>query len=96
MLELYRERGINPFAPLGVLAVQLPIFIALYQVIMMISTHRDQIDKFFYGFMKSWDPIATIIADHSTFNETLLHLVDLTKPVIHQGELLSLIHISIR
>ena len=35
MLELYRERGINPFAPIGVLIVQLPIFIALYQVIMM-------------------------------------------------------------
>lgn len=85
MLELYRERGINPFAPLGVLIVQLPIFIALYQVIMMISTHRDKIDQFFYEFMKGWDPIATIVADHSRLNETFLHLIDLTRPVIHNG-----------
>ncbi len=85
MLELYRERGINPFAPIGVLIVQLPIFIALYQVIMMISSHREKIDHFFYAFMKGWDPIAVIIADHSKLNETFLHLIDLTKPVIHQG-----------
>lgn len=85
MLELYRERGINPFAPLGVLAVQLPIFIALYQVIMMISVHRDKIDAFFYSFLKSWEPIAGIIANHASFNETLVRLVDLTKPVIHNG-----------
>ncbi|MGB3024024.1 MAG: YidC/Oxa1 family membrane protein insertase [Candidatus Saccharimonadales bacterium] len=85
MLELYRERGINPFAPLGVLAVQLPVFIALYQVIMMISAHRDQIDKFFYDFIKGWEPIAAIVADHTKLNETLFQIVDLTKPVIHQG-----------
>lgn len=82
MLELYRERGINPFAPLGVLLVQLPIFIALYQMIMMISNQRDRLESFFYDFMKSLDPIAAIIADPSKLNETLLRIVDLTRPVL--------------
>lgn len=85
MLELYRERGINPLAPLGVLIVQLPVFIALYQVIMMISNHREKLAGFFYEFMKGWDPLATVVANASQFNETLFHLVDLTKPVIHSG-----------
>lgn len=85
MLELYRERGINPLAPLGVLIVQLPVFIALYQVIMMISNHREKLAGFFYEFMKGWDPIAAVVANTNQFNETLLHLVDLTKPVIHNG-----------
>lgn len=86
MLELYRERGINPFAPIGVLLVQLPIFIALFQMIMMISNNRERLDEFFYGFMKSWEPIAGILADTSTLNETFLRIIDLTKPVQANGE----------
>lgn len=85
MLELYRERGINPFAPIGVLIVQLPIFIALYQMIMMISNQRDRLAGFFYDFMKGLDPIATVVSDPSKLNETLFHLIDLTKPVLHNG-----------
>lgn len=85
MLELYRERGINPFAPIGVLLVQLPIFIALYQMIMMISNQRERLESFFYEFMKGFDPIATVIADPSTLNERLFQIIDLTKPVITDG-----------
>lgn len=85
MLELYRERGINPFAPFGVLFVQLPVFIALYQIIMMLSSHRDRLDMFFYGFMKGWDPIAHVLANTNSFNEKLLGVIDLTRPVIHNG-----------
>ena len=85
MLELYRERGINPFAPIGVLIVQLPIFIALYQMIMMISNQRDRLAGFFYDFMKGLDPIATVVSDPSKLNETLFHLIDLTKPVLYNG-----------
>lgn len=81
MLELYRERGINPFAPLGVLVVQLPIFIALYQMIMMISNNRERLGEFFYEAMKSWEPIARVLSDTGQLNETLLHVVDLTKPI---------------
>jgi YidC/Oxa1 family membrane protein insertase len=85
MLDLYRERGINPFAPIGVLIVQLPVFIALYQMIMMISNHRERLSGFFYEFMKGLDPIAAVVADPSKLNETLFHLIDLTKPVLHNG-----------
>ena len=86
MLELYRERGISMTAPLLPLFVQLPVFIALYQVIMMVSNHREKFDAFLYGAMKAWEPIAHVLADTSQFNEKLLGLIDLTKPVIHQGQ----------
>lgn len=86
MLELYRERGINPFAPFGVLFVQIPVFIALYQIVMMISTHREKLEAFFYGFMKSWEPIAQIITNTNNFNGNLFGVVDLTRPVIHNGQ----------
>ncbi len=85
MLELYRERGINPFTPFGVLIVQLPVFIALYQVIMMISSRREEIGHFMYAFMKSWDPIASVLANTAHFNEKFVSIIDLTKPVIHDS-----------
>ncbi len=85
MLELYRKKGINPFAPFGVLLVQLPIFIALYQIVMMISLHRENIIAYIYEFMKGWDPIAVVVANTSKLNENFLGIIDLTKPVIDHG-----------
>ena len=32
LMELYKEHGVNPFAGIGLLFVQLPVLIALYQV----------------------------------------------------------------
>src|ERR1700755_2573397 len=30
LMELYKERGVNPFAPIGLLLLQIPILIGLY------------------------------------------------------------------
>lgn len=86
MLELYRERGINPFAPFGVLLVQMPIFIALYQIVMMLATQKDKIIGFIYEFMRGWDPISAVVASSSKLNESFVGIIDLTKPVISQGK----------
>lgn len=80
MMELYRERGVKPFSSIGLLLLQLPIFIALYSVIQIITTNRDEIAAFTYQWVEQLQPIATIInnRDHS-FDTTLLGLVDLAK-----------------
>jgi YidC/Oxa1 family membrane protein insertase len=79
MLELYKKNGINPFRSIGLLLIQLPIFIALYSVIQVFTLHRDQIAKFSYDFMEGIGPIKQIIEHPEQFNEKLLGLVDLTK-----------------
>lgn len=86
MLELYREKGINPLSSIGTLFLQLPIFIALYNVINIITKHRDQIESFTYSFVQNLEPIAKIInsADHA-FNESLLGVVNLSKTAIQNG-----------
>ncbi len=38
-MELYKERGIKPFSSIGTLIIQIPIFIALYQVILKITNN---------------------------------------------------------
>lgn len=86
MLELYREKGINPFSSIGTLFLQLPIFIALFSVIRIITEHPEQIQAYTYGFIERLGPIQAIVSspDHS-FNESLLGVVNLSQTAIHEG-----------
>lgn len=79
MLELYKKHGVNPFRSIGILLIQLPIFIALYHVIQIFTMHRDQIAKYTYDFMENIGPIKHLIEHPDQFNEKLLGFVDLTK-----------------
>lgn len=85
MLELYKEHGVNPFRSIGILLIQLPIFIALYSVIQIFTSHRDQIAKFTYDFMENLAPIKELIEHPEQFNESFLGFVDLTKSAFSNG-----------
>jgi YidC/Oxa1 family membrane protein insertase len=85
MLELYKKHGVNPFRSIGILLVQLPIFISLYHVIQIFTMHRDQIAKYTYDFMENIGPIKHLIEHPDQFNEKLLGLVDLTKTAFTNG-----------
>ncbi|HMH69774.1 MAG TPA: YidC/Oxa1 family membrane protein insertase [Candidatus Saccharimonadales bacterium] len=85
MLELYKKNGVNPFRSIGILLIQLPIFIALYHVIQIFTMHRDQIAKYTYDFMENIGPIKHLIEHPDQFNEKLLGLVDLTKSAFADG-----------
>ena len=83
MMELYRERGVNPFSSIGLLLVQLPIFIALFRVIQIITNERDKIASFTYSFVESIKPVADIINDPAhQFNESLLNVINLTQHAV--------------
>ena len=82
MMELYKKHGVNPFRSIGILLIQLPIFIALYSVIQIFTQHREQIEKFTYGFLEGVAPIKQIIEQPNQFNEMFLGIVDLTKAAI--------------
>lgn len=83
MMELYRERGVKPFSSFGLLFLQLPIFIALFSVIQIITTRRDQVAEFTYSSVEQLQPIANIITnkDHS-FDTSLLGIVDLARVAV--------------
>ena len=82
MMELYKKHDINPFRSIGILFIQLPIFIALFQVIQIFTLHRDQIGKLTYGFMKFLGPVQDLIAHPEHFNNKLLGFLDLTQRAI--------------
>ncbi|HRF28108.1 MAG TPA: YidC/Oxa1 family membrane protein insertase [Candidatus Saccharibacteria bacterium] len=87
MLELYKKHGVNPFRSIGIILIQLPIFIALFQVIQIFTKHRELIEKFTYDFLEQLQPIKEIIADPKNFNESFLGFIDLTKAAVHNGSI---------
>lgn len=82
MMELYKKHDVSPFRSIGILLIQLPIFIALYQVIQIFTSQRGQIANFTYGFLKDIGPIKDLIANPNQFNEKMLGFLDLSKQAI--------------
>jgi YidC/Oxa1 family membrane protein insertase len=83
MMELYRERGVNPFSSIGLLFVQLPIFIALFAVVRLITEGGQTIAKYTYDFLEQLPGIQDAIAGH--FNHMLIGVIDLTKHATAPG-----------
>ncbi len=79
MLELYKKHGVNPFRSIGILLIQLPIFIALYSVIRIFTQNRAEIAHYTYSFMQNIGPIHQLIQHPNQFNEKLFGIIDLTK-----------------
>lgn len=87
MMELYREKGISPFGSIGILLVQLPIFIALYQTINIVTRNRDLIGKYTYNPLESIPAIRDLVANPDGFNETFAGFINLTKSALGQPEI---------
>ena len=84
-MELYKRFGINPFQSILVLIIQLPIFIGLYQVIQIMTLHRNEVAKLAYEPIQHLPAIHKIIENPDNFNHTMLGFVDLTKTVFSHG-----------
>ena len=96
MLELYKKHGISPFRTLGIVLIQLPIFLGIYQVVQIFSTRREEIEQFTYSFLEGLGPIQNIINNPENFNERLFGVVDLTQSAIGEnGVSLALIGIAV-
>lgn len=87
MMELYKEKGIKPFSSIGLLLLQLPIFIALFRVIQIITMERDEISRYTYEFMNGIPAVSDLLANPDQFNEYLFGIIDLTKSAFSQDGL---------
>ena len=84
-MELYKRYGINPFQSILVLIIQLPIFIGLYQVIQVVTLHRNEVVKLAYEPVQQLPAIHKIIENPDNFNHTMLGFIDLTKTTFSNG-----------
>lgn len=81
MVELFKEKDINPFASLGLALLQFPILIALYVVLKDIGDPT-KIQEAVYPFIASLGPVKDILANPGNFHPTFLGFVDMTKPSV--------------
>ena len=79
LMELYKEKGTSPFAPLLPILFQLPIFFALY-LVFQDSVHPERIANLAYDWVEQIPAVASVIANNAQFSPTLLGVIDLTKP----------------
>lgn len=82
VMELYKEREINPFASIGILLVQIPILIGLYVGISRLVNDPQQIINLSYPALHNLAWMKELIADISKFDSTLFGFVDLTRPAL--------------
>lgn len=62
MMELYKEKGVNPMSSIGLLLVQLPIFIGLFSALRSLESPARLI-HLPYSFIRSMQPVQEILAD---------------------------------
>ena len=79
VMELYRERQINPFSSIGLVILQIPIFIGLYSGLHRIITDPRALIDFSYSFVNNLRWMKEVAADISKFDETLFGVVNLTR-----------------
>ncbi|MGI9027244.1 MAG: YidC/Oxa1 family membrane protein insertase [Candidatus Saccharimonadales bacterium] len=84
-MELYKEKGIKPFASIGTLIIQIPVFIALYQAVLKIINDPNNLISFSYESVRNLPWIQELANDIGKFDETLLGLIDLTRRGVDAG-----------
>ena len=82
MMELYKERGVNPFASIGVLILQIPILIGLYIGLQKVTKDPSQIVHFAYPFIQDFSWMKHLAENVSVFDETLFGFVNLSRAAL--------------
>lgn len=78
-MELYKEKGINPFATLGIVLAQAPILIGLYLGIQKLINDPQEIIDLAYPFILNLPWMETLAKDIHQFDSTLFGYIDLTR-----------------
>ncbi len=85
LMELYKERGINPFATLPTLIVQLIILIGLYSGLRRIIADPHSIVTFAYPALQHLGWIQELAHNIHRFDNTLFGFVDLGRSALNKA-----------
>lgn len=85
LMELYKEREINPFASIGILILQIPILIALYSGLRRVIDNPQAIIDFSYSWLHGLAWMEELAADISRFDASLFGIVDLKRAALGNG-----------
>ena len=85
VMALYKEHGVSPFGSIGILLLQLPILIALYDGLERVAANPHQIVSFAYPSLRQLPWMQHVAQNIHLFDGTLFGVVDLTKAALGSG-----------
>jgi len=88
LMELYKRNGVSPFTSIGLLLVQLPIFIALFSALRGIINDPQVIVDKAYGFMRGLPQIESLAENVDNFDPSFLGFVNVTDYAYSDGAIL--------
>ena len=86
MMELYKEKEIKPMAQLGLMVVQIIVFLALFSGLNKVVNAPQQIVDFSYPVVQNTSWMQEVSADISKFDQSFLGSVDLTRSAVEKGQ----------
>ncbi|MCA9343054.1 YidC/Oxa1 family membrane protein insertase [Candidatus Saccharibacteria bacterium] len=84
-MELYKEKEIKPFASIGLLFIQLPIFIALDSALNQLIQDPNTLNTLTYPFIHNLGWIKEVSADLSKFDNSLFGVIDLSRAAVGEA-----------
>ncbi len=85
LMELYKERGINPFATFPILIVQLIILIGLYSGLRRVITNPHALVTFAYPSLQHLSWMRALAHNIHLFDNTLFGVVNLSRAALNSG-----------
>ncbi|HUD06373.1 MAG TPA: YidC/Oxa1 family membrane protein insertase [Candidatus Saccharimonadales bacterium] len=82
LMELYKEKEINPFGSIGTLIIQFIILIGLYSGLRSVVAHPEAIITNSYSWIRNFSWMKELASNIHRFDASLLGLVDLTKAAL--------------
>lgn len=86
MMELYKEKEIKPLSQIGLMVLQIVVFLALFSGLNKVVNDPQQIIDFSYPVVQSTSWMEEVSADISKFDENFLGSIDLTRSAVEEGK----------
>lgn len=85
LMELYKERGINPFSTFPTLIVQLVVLIGLYSGLRRVIINPHELISFAYPGLQHLSWMQTLAHNIHQFDDTLFGIVDLSRAAVSKA-----------
>lgn len=85
LMELYKEKGINPIGTLPILIIQLIVLLGLYSGLRKVIDNPETLYSFAYPPLQNMSWIQQLHDNVKLFDDTFLGFIDLSKAAINKG-----------
>lgn len=85
LMELYKEKGINPVGTLPILIIQFIILIGLYSGLRRVISNSHNLVTFTYPFIRHLSWMQILAGNIHRFDNTLFGMVDLSRSALVRG-----------